>query len=139
MKKRIIVLLTILSDIFNVSQVDYSTLCIVGVATTGLMLLYQLAYKTKFERKLEAEDRKRIITFPFSIYRLIVAILMTLGFAAEVTIGKDIFDLKALYEMWPNVVFVMLTTAVTFVVLNILIKVIFKAKHKIQGKVETDE
>ena len=39
---------------------DYSTLCIVGVATTGLMLLYQLAYKTKFERKLEAEDKKRI-------------------------------------------------------------------------------
>ena len=134
-----IVLLTILSDIFNVSQVDYSTLCIVGVATTGLMLLYQLAYKTKFERKLEAEDKKRIITFPFSIYRLAVAILMTLGFAAEVTIGKDIFDLKALYELWPNVVFTMVTTAATFVLLNILIKFIFKAKHKIQGKVETEE
>ncbi len=64
---------------------------------------------------------------------------MTLGFVAEVTIGKDIFDLKALHEMWPNVAFTMVTTAVIFVALNILIKFIFKAKHKIQRKVETEE
>lgn len=64
---------------------------------------------------------------------------MTLGFIAEVTIGKEIFDLKALYELWPNVAFTMVTTAIIFVALNILIKFIFKAKHKIQGKVEVEE
>ena len=56
-----IVMLTIFADIHDISQIDYSTLCIVGVATTGLMLLYQLAYKTRFERRVEAEEKNRKI------------------------------------------------------------------------------
>ncbi len=103
-----ILYLTFLSK-YNLITIDcYHSLCVVSTGVCGLTLLFTLALKRKSEK----------IKLPFSIYRLTLAILMTLLFFLEIHFLGWFFNIVPLQLIWDKIIRIVIVSVLNFIVLN---------------------
>ena len=111
-----ILYLTLLNK-HNIIPIDhYHSLCVISTGICGLILLFTLALKRKSEKT----------RLPFSIYRLALAILMSVLFFLQLHFLGWFYNIVPLRLIWDKIVRIIIVSVVNFMVLNFLFRKILK-------------
>lgn len=113
-----IIALTILNKYQIISNEHFHSLCVISTGMCGLLLLFTLA------RKRKSENTK----LPFSIYRLSLAIMLTLLFFFELTYLGWFFNIMPLNLILDKIIRLFIISIINFTVLNFVFKKILKVK-----------
>ena len=108
--------LTILNKLGFIAEEYFSSLCVISTGISGLALLFTLTRSRKSEHS----------KLPFSIYRLVLAICMTVLFVLGLTIGSKLFSIVDLNIIRDYVFDVFVIVIFNFVILNWLFSKILK-------------
>ncbi len=102
---------------FNIIPSEYaSSLCVIGTGICGIILLFALA-KTR-----KSEDSK----LPVSIFRLALAIILTLLFTLGLTVFSNIFGIVPILPMINEVSKLILLSIFNFIILTAVLKVVLQ-------------
>ncbi len=100
---------------FNIIPDEYtSTLCLIGTGTCGIVLLFALSKSRKSEEN----------TLPFSIFRLVLALLLTFLFVLALTIFSGFFGIAPLLPIINQIITIILLSIVNFTILTMLFKIL---------------
>ena len=108
--------LTTLNKYGIISNEYFSSLCVISTGMCGLLLLFTLT------RKRKSENTK----LPFSIYRLTLAIIMTLLFILGLTYFGWFFNIVSLHIILNKILRLIIVSLINFTVLNFVFKKILK-------------
>ena len=108
--------LTLLNKFGFIAEEYFSSLCVISTGISGLALLFTLTRSRKSEHS----------KLPFSIYRLVLAICMTVLFILGLTIGSQLFSIVDLNIIRDYVFDVFVIVILNFVILNWLFSKILK-------------
>ena len=108
--------LTILNKLGFIAEEYFSSLCVISTGISGLALLFTLTKSRKSEHS----------KLPFSIYRLVLAICMTILFILGLTIGSQLFNIIDLNIIKNYVFDVFVIVIFNFIILNWLFSKILK-------------
>ena len=108
--------LTILNKLGFIAEEYFSSLCVISTGISGLALLFTLTRSRKSEHS----------KLPFSIYRLVLAICMTVLFILGLTIGSQLFSIVDLNIIRDYVFDIFVIVILNFVILNWLFSKILK-------------
>ena len=108
--------LTILNKLGFIAEEYFSSLCVISTGISGLALLFTLTRSRKSEHS----------KLPFSIYRLVLAICMTVLFVLGLTIGSQLFSIVDLNIIRDYVFDVFVIVIFNFIILNWLFNKILK-------------
>ena len=108
--------LTILNKLGFIAEEYFSSLCVISTGISGLALLFTLTRSRKSEHS----------KLPFSIYRLVLAICMTILFILGLTIGSQLFSIIDLNIIRDYVFDVFVIVIFNFIILNWLFSKILK-------------
>lgn len=108
--------LTILNKLGFIAEEYFSSLCVISTGISGLALLFTLTRSRKSEHS----------KLPFSIYRLVLAICMTVLFVLGLTIGSQLFSIVDLNIIRDYVFDVFVIVIFNFIILNWLFSKILK-------------
>ena len=108
--------LTILNKLRFIAEEYFSSLCVISTGISGLALLFTLTRSRKSEHS----------KLPFSIYRLVLAICMTVLFVLGLTIGSQLFSIVDLNIIRDYVFDVFVIVIFNFIILNWLFSKILK-------------
>ncbi len=115
-----IVALAILNKYQLITEEQYSSLCVIGTGICGIILLFTLA-KTK-----KSENSK----LPVSIFRLLLAIIITMLFVLGLTGFDWWFNIAPLMPIVSLIVRLILLSIVNFAVLSWVFQKILLKKEK---------
>lgn len=104
--------LTLLNKYGFIADEYFSSLCVISTGICGLLLLFTLALK----RKGEATK------LPFSIYRLSLAIIMTLLFFLALTCFGWFFNIIQLNLILNKIIRLIIVSVINFTILNLVFK-----------------
>lgn len=104
--------LTILNKYGFIADEYFSSICVISTGICGLLLLFTLALK----RKGEATK------LPFSIYRLSLAIIMTLLFFLALTCFGWFFNIIQLNLILNKIIRLIIVSVINFTILNLVFK-----------------
>lgn len=107
-----IFVLAILNKKEMISEAQYSSLCVIGTGICGIILLFMLAKSRK------SEDSK----LPVSIFRLLLAIAVTLLFTLGLTVFNWWFNIVPLMPILNLIVKLIILSCINFIVLTIVFK-----------------
>ena len=102
--------ITILKKYNILTSGESSTLCIISTGILGLLLLFTLAKSRKSEKT----------KLPFSIFRLTLAILMTILFICCLTTFNWWFDITELYNLFDKILPLIITCILNYLILNFI-------------------
>ncbi len=108
--------LTILNKLGFIAEEYFSSLCVISTGISGLALLFTLTRSRKSEHS----------KLPFSIYRLVLAICMTILFILGLTIGSQLFSIIDLNIIRDYVFDAFVIVIFNFVILNWLFNKIMR-------------
>ena len=108
--------LTILNKLGFIAEEYFSSLCVISTGISGLALLFTLTRSRKSEHS----------KLPFSIYRLVLAICMTVLFILGLTIGSQLFSIVDLNIIRDYVFDIFVIVILNFVILNWLFNKIMR-------------
>ena len=108
--------LTLLNKFGFIAEEYFSSLCVISTGISGLALLFTLTKSRKSEHS----------KLPFSIYRLVLAICMTVLFILGLTIGSQLFSIVDLNIIRDYVFDVFVIVIFNFIILNWLFNKILK-------------
>ncbi len=108
--------LTILNKLGFIAEEYFSSLCVISTGISGLALLFTLT------RSRKSENSK----LPFSIYRLVLAICMTVLFILGLTIGSKLFSIVDLNVIRDYVFDIFVIVVFNFIILNWLFNKIMR-------------
>lgn len=115
-----IFILTLLHKSGIISEEYLSSLSILTLGITGLTLIFSLSKSRKSEHS----------KLPFSIYRLVLAICMTILFVLGLFIGSDFFGIIDFHLLNDFIILLLPTVVILFIVLNLIFSKLFKIKRK---------
>ena len=107
-----IFILTLLHKTGVISEEYLSSLSILTLGITGLTLIFSLSKSRKSEHS----------KLPFSIYRLVLAICMTILFVLGLFIGSDFFGIIDFHLLNDFIILLLPTVVILFIVLNLAFK-----------------
>ena len=87
----------------------YSTLCVISTATTGFCLLFKMSKSRKGESRL-----------PFSVYRLVIAVVMFILFILELIFLDRLFSIVSLTNILKDAIKMILITSGEFIAFNLI-------------------
>lgn len=108
--------LTILNKFGFIAEEYFSSLCVISTGLSGLALLFTLTKSRKSEHS----------NLPFSIYRLVLALCMTILFVLGLTIGAFLFSIVDLSVIRDFIFDVLIIVIVNFIILNLLFEKVLK-------------
>ena len=108
--------LTLLNKFGFIAEEYFSSLCVISTGISGLALLFTLTKSRKSEHS----------KLPFSIYRLVLAICMTVLFILGLTIGSKLFSIVDLNIIRDYVFDIFVIVILNFVILNWLFNKIMR-------------
>lgn len=108
--------LTLLNKLGFIAEDYFSSLCVISTGISGLALLFTLTKSRKSENS----------KLPFSIYRLVLAICMTILFILGLTVGSSIFSIVNLDIIKDYIFDIFVIVIINFVILNWLFSKILK-------------
>ena len=108
--------LTLLNKFGFIAEEYFSSLCVISTGISGLALLFTLTKSRKSEHS----------KLPFSIYRLVLAICMTVLFILGLTIGSQLFSIVDLNIIRDYVFDIFVIVILNFVILNWLFNKIMR-------------
>ena len=115
-----IFVLTIVNKKEMISEEQYSSLCVIGTGICGIILLFTLAKARKSENS----------KLPISIFRLSLAILVTLLFTLGLTVFNWWFNIVPLIPIVKLIIKLILISIVNFIMLTIIFKKLLLKKEK---------
>lgn len=119
-KKALPTAITVILSIFTIAigykygkieEEIYPSLCVIAAGTSAILLLFTLAKSRKSEHK----------KYPFSRFRLILAISMLILFIIGLTVFDWWFSIAPFTKMQTEMIFVGVMCLVDFIVLNVII------------------
>lgn len=113
-----IFILTLLHKENIISYEYFSSLSILTIGIVGITLLFSLAKSRKSEH----------LKIPFSIYRLVLAICMTLLFIIGLFIGSEFFGILDFYILNDFILVISSFVIILFVILNLIFSKFFRRK-----------
>ena len=108
--------LTLLNKFGFIAEEYFSSLCVISTGISGLTLLFALTKSRKSENS----------KLPFYIYRLVLAICMTVLFILGLTIGSPLFNIVNLDIIKDYIFDIFVIIIINFVILNWLFSKILK-------------
>ena len=108
--------LTILNKFGFIAEEYFSSLCVISTGLSGLALLFTLTKSRKSEHS----------NLPFSIYRLVLALCMTILFVLGLTIGAFLFSIVDLSVIRNFIFDILIIVIVNFIILNLLFEKVLK-------------
>ena len=100
--------LTLLNKLGFIAEEYFSSLCVISTGISGLALLFTLTRSRKSEHS----------KLPFSIYRLVLSICMTILFILGLTIGSQLFNIVDLNIIKNYVFDIFVIVLINFIILN---------------------
>lgn len=116
-----IFVLAILSKNEMITQEQYSSLCVIGIGICGIILLFTLARTRKSEKT----------KLPVSMFRLLLAIIITILFVLGLTLFNWWFNIAPLMPILKIIVRIIIISIINFLVLTFVLKKILFNGEKI--------
>lgn len=126
-----IFVLAILNKQEMISEEQYSSLCVIGTGICGIILLFTMAKARKSEN----------CKLPVSIFRLLLAIVITLLFTLGLTVFNWWFNIAPLMPILKLIIKLIILSIINFIVLTMVLnKILFKNKRdsKLSKKKKSD-
>lgn len=111
-----ILALAILNKYNVISHESFSTLCVIATGTCGLLLLFKMSKSRKSEET----------NLPISIFRITLAILMTILFILGLTLFNWWFNIAPLEPIFEKIIRIIILSMLNFSVLSFVINKILK-------------
>ena len=122
-----ILLISILNKLNIISNEYYSSLCVISTSICGLILLFTLTKSKKNEDTI----------LPFSVFRMSLAILLSILLIVGLTLFKDFFNIAPIIPMIKHIIIILILSIVIFSILNFIFTkaLIIKRAIKISKKI----
>ena len=122
-----ILLISILNKLNIISNEYYSSLCVISTSICGLILLFTLTKSKKNEDTI----------LPFSVFRMFLAILLSILLIVGLTLFKDFFNIAPIIPMIKHIIIILILSIVIFSILNFIFTkaLIIKRAIKISKKI----
>lgn len=122
-----ILLISILNKLNIISNEYYSSLCVISTSICGLILLFTLTKSKKNEDTI----------LPFSVFRMSLAILLSILLIVGLTLFKDFFNITPIIPMLKHIIIILILSIVIFSILNFIFTkaLIIKRAIKISKKI----
>lgn len=111
-----IFVLSLLNKNNIISEEQYSSLCVIGTGICGIILLFTLAKSRKSENS----------KLPVSIFRLLLAVMITILFGLGLTIFNWWFNIVPLIPIANRIIQLIIISIFNFIILTIVFKKIVK-------------
>lgn len=108
--------LTILQKYEMISPEQFSSLCVISTGLCGIILLFTLSRTRKNENS----------KLPFSVFRLSLAIILTILFFIGLTVFDWWFNICPIIPMLNRIIRILILSIINFYVLNWIIKKLLK-------------
>ena len=122
-----ILLISILNKLNIISNEYYSSLCVISTSICGLILLFTLTKSKKNEDTI----------LPFSVFRMSLAILLSILLIVGLTLFKDFFNIAPIIPMIKHIIIILILSIGIFSILNFIFTkaLIIKRAIKISKKI----
>lgn len=122
-----ILLISILNKLNIISNEYYSSLCVISTSICGLILLFTLTKSKKNEDTI----------LPFSVFRMSLAILLSILLIVGLTLFKDFFNIAPIIPMLKHIIIILILSILIFSILNFIFTktLIIKRAIKISKKI----
>lgn len=122
-----ILLISILNKLNIFSNQYYSSLCVISTSICGLILLFTLTKSKKNEDTI----------LPFSVFRMSLAILLSILLIVGLTLFKDFFNIAPIIPMIKHIIIILILSIGIFSILNFIFTkaLIIKRAIKISKKI----
>lgn len=122
-----ILLISILNKLNIISNEYYSSLCVISTSICGLILLFTLTKSKKNEDTI----------LPFSVFRMSLAILLSILLIVGLTLFKDFFNMAPIIPMLKHIIIILILSIGIFSILNFIFTktLIIKRAIKISKKI----
>ena len=105
-----ILIISILNKCNIISNEHYSSLCVIATSICGLILLFTLTKSRKNEDTI----------FPFSIFRMLIALSMSALFIFGVTYLGNFFNIAYIIPILDKIAFIVIGSIIIFIILNLI-------------------
>lgn len=105
-----ILIISILNKCNIISNEHYSSLCVIATSICGLILLFTLTKSRKNEDTI----------FPFSIFRMLIALSMSALLIFGVTYLGNFFNIAYIVPMLDEITFIIIGSVIIFTILNLI-------------------
>ena len=105
-----ILIISILNKCNIISNEYYSSLCVIATSICGLILLFTLTKSRKNEDTI----------FPFSIFRMLIALSMSALLIFGVTYLGNFFNIAYIIPMLDKITFIIIGSIIIFIILNLI-------------------
>lgn len=105
-----ILIISILNKCNIISNEHYSSLCVIATSICGLILLFTLTKSRKNEDTI----------FPFSIFRMLIALSMSALLIFGVTYLGNFFNIAYIVPILDKIAFIVIGSIIIFIILNLI-------------------
>lgn len=105
-----ILIISILNKCNIISNEYYSSLCVIATSICGLILLFTLTKSRKNEDTI----------FPFSIFRMLIALTMSALLIFGVTYLGNFFNIAYIIPILDKIAFIVIGSIIIFIILNLI-------------------
>lgn len=105
-----ILIISILNKCNIISNEHYSSLCVIATSICGLILLFTLTKSRKNEDTI----------FPFSMFRMLIALSMSALLIFGVTYLGNFFNIAYIVPMLDEITFIIIGSVIIFTILNLI-------------------
>lgn len=105
-----ILIISILNKCNIISNEHYSSLCVIATSICGLILLFTLTKSRKNEDTI----------FPFSIFRMLIALSMSALLIFGVTYLGKFFNIAYIVPILDKIAFIIIGSIIIFIILNLI-------------------
>ncbi len=105
-----ILIISILNKCNIISNEHYSSLCVIATSICGLILLFTLTKSRKNEDTI----------FPFSIFRMLIALSMSALLIFGVTYLGKFFNIAYIVPILDKIAFIVIGSIIIFIILNLI-------------------
>lgn len=105
-----ILIISILNKCNIISNEHYSSLCVIATSICGLILLFTLTKSRKNEDTI----------FPFSIFRMLIALSMSALLIFGVTYLGKFFNIAYIIPILDKIAFIVIGSIIIFIILNLI-------------------
>mgnify|MGYP002532202171 FL=1 len=105
-----ILIISILNKCNIISNEHYSSLCVIATSICGLILLFTLTKSRKNEDTI----------FPFSMFRMLIALSMSVLLIFGVTYLGNFFNIAYIVPILDKIAFIVIGSIIIFIILNLI-------------------
>lgn len=105
-----ILIISILNKCNIISNEHYSSLCVIATSICGLILLFTLTKSRKNEDTI----------FPFSMFRMLIALSMSALLIFGVTYLRNFFNIAYIVPILDKIAFIVIGSIIIFIILNLI-------------------